>query len=246
MSERTSAIPEGLVNFRDLGGLPAEGGRVRTGRLYRSDALVALSPDGIRQLKDSPITTIIDLRSRTEVEQTQPMLDESTLGEYLSLPLMEGAVEDVTTRVPTLTELYTGLVDTAGDSFARIAEWVAVRSRGGVLVHCTAGKDRTGVAVALLLDAVGVPRQTIIEDYVASAQNLAGPWAERMLGLARQMGVELTPQVRMLVTGTEPDAMQRTLEHVDAEHGGSVEYLTAHGLDADARQALRNALVQPE
>ncbi|WP_166997948.1 tyrosine-protein phosphatase [Paramicrobacterium fandaimingii] len=178
----TAEVPEGLSNFRDVGGLPASGGSIRAGRLFRSDALVALTPIGIDQFRQTGISTIFDLRSRVEVEQTQPMLDESTLADYVSLPLLEGAVHDTVTQVPTLTELYRDLIDEAGESFARIGEWVALRSSGGVLVHCTAGKDRTGVAIALLLDAVGVPRERIIADYVISAENLAGAWSAMMLG----------------------------------------------------------------
>ncbi|WP_166984328.1 tyrosine-protein phosphatase [Paramicrobacterium fandaimingii] len=239
----TTEVPEGLSNFRDVGGLPASGGSIRAGRLFRSDALVALTPIGIDQFRQTGISTIFDLRSRVEVEQTQPMLDESTLADYVSLPLLEGAVHDTVTQVPTLTELYRDLIDEAGESFARIGEWVALRSSGGVLVHCTAGKDRTGVAIALLLDAVGVPRERIIADYVISAENLAGAWSAMMLGQVRRMGFEVTPAVEKVVCGTDAGAMRAALETVDAEYGGSHEYFAAHGLDERALTALQNSLV---
>lgn len=189
------------------------------------------------------ISTTFDLRSRVEVEQTQPMLDESTLADYVSLPLLEGAVRDTVTQVPTLTELYRDLVAEAGESFARITEWVALRATGGVLVHCTAGKDRTGVAIALILDAVSVPRDDIIADYVASEQNLAGTWSERMLGIVRGMGYEVTPAIEKVVCGTDADAMRAALETVDAEYGGPREYFLSNGLEPQTLTALQNSLV---
>lgn len=244
MTMSTVPVPEGLSNFRDIGGLSAAGGSIRYGRLFRSDALMAMSSAGRTQFGEMGISTIFDLRSRVEVEQTQPMLDESTLADYVSLPLLEGAVHDTVTHVPTLTELYTDLVAEAGESFARIAEWVALRAAGGVLVHCTAGKDRTGVAIALILDAVGVPRSETVRDYVVSAENLAGAWSERMLALVRQMGIVVTDAVEMVVCGTDADAMRATLAHVDAEYGGSREYFAAHGLEDETLTALRNSLVE--
>ncbi|QPZ39453.1 tyrosine-protein phosphatase [Paramicrobacterium chengjingii] len=240
----TTELPEGLSNFRDVGGLPASGGSIRRGRLFRSDALAALTPAGIDQFRQMGISTIFDLRSRVEMEQTRPMLDESTLADYVSLPLLEGAVHDTVTQVPTLAELYNDLVAEAGESFARIAEWVALRATGGVLVHCTAGKDRTGVSLALILDAVRVPRDDIIVDYVISAENLAGAWSERMLGLVRKMGFEVTPEIEEVVCGTDADAMRAALETVDAEYGGSREYFLSNGLDERTLTALQNSLVE--
>ncbi|WP_349428612.1 tyrosine-protein phosphatase [Microbacterium sp. LWS13-1.2] len=110
-----------------------------------------------------------------------------------------------------------------------------------VLVHCTAGKDRTGVAVALLLDAVGVDREAIVADYAISERNLAGPWAERMLAGIEQMGAPLTPEIRELVTGTPPAAIEQALAWLD-ERGGSAAYLQSGGLADAELNALRGRL----
>ena len=108
-------------------------------------------------------------------------------------------------------------------------------------MHCTAGKDRTGVAVALLLDAVGVERDAVVTDYAISERNLAGPWADRMLAGIEQMGAPLTPEIRELVTGTPPAAIEQALTWLD-ERGGAAAYLQSGGLTDAELGALRTRL----
>lgn len=236
---------DGLYNFRDVGGTDAAGGAIRPGVLFRSDSLGELTPGGVGQFPHTGISTIVDLRSRTEVEQTSGAVSEAELAEYVSLPLLEGAVADSIHHVPSLEQMYTHLVDNAGAAFATIGEWIAWHSSGGVLVHCTAGKDRTGVAVALLLEAVGADREQVLADYAISEQNLAGAWSERTLAMVERMGIEVTQPIRTVICGTDAEAMRRTLEHVDHTYGGARAYLAAHGLDKATLTALRNRLVLP-
>ena len=108
-------------------------------------------------------------------------------------------------------------------------------------MHCTAGKDRTGVAVAVILDAVGAERDAVIDDYAQSERNLAGPWADRMLAGIEQMGAPLTPEVRELVTGTPPAAMAQAFAWID-ERGGSADYLRSGGLTEAELDGLRARL----
>jgi protein-tyrosine phosphatase len=110
-----------------------------------------------------------------------------------------------------------------------------------VLVHCTAGKDRTGVAVALMLDAAGAERDAIVADYASSQANLAGPWAESMLGTITAMGVPITDSLRTLVTATPPAAIEQALTWVDGE-GGAAAYLQSGGLSDSELDALRGRL----
>jgi protein-tyrosine phosphatase len=108
-------------------------------------------------------------------------------------------------------------------------------------VHCTAGKDRTGVSVALVLDAVGAERAAVVADYAASAANLAGPWADGMRAMITAMGVPLTPEIDTLVTATPPAAIEQALAWVDAQ-GGAAEYLQSGGLTDAELDALRARL----
>ena len=108
---------------------------------------------------------------------------------------------------------------------------------GAVLVHCTAGKDRTGVATALILDAVGVEREAIVADYATSQKNLEGPWEDGMLAVATSQGVPVTDQLRQLVAGTPPAAIEQAFAWLD-ERGGSQTYLRSGELTPQELEAL--------
>jgi protein-tyrosine phosphatase len=178
-------------------------------------------------------------------------------------PIDTGMAKQILATLPRLGELYVQMLEHGATSFAEAARRIAApgpseapRSApalgaegagavGGhgsaVLIHCTAGKDRTGVAVALVLDAVGVDRNAVIADYAVSERNLAGPWADRMLAGIEQMGAPLTPEIRELVTGTPPTAIAQALSWID-EHGGSAAYLRSGGLTGAELDALRTRL----
>ena len=134
------------------------------------------------------------------------------------------------------------MIDHSGESFAAVAELVA-GSSAAVLVHCTAGKDRTGIAVALLLDAVGADRAAVVADYAASQSNLTGPWLDGMLAMLARMGIPESAEVTDLITASPATALTEVLESLDAR-GGSLRYLRDHGLDEAAAVRLRERLVE--
>ncbi|MEV0900683.1 tyrosine-protein phosphatase [Actinoplanes sp. NPDC049802] len=241
----------GTYNSRDTGGIPlVAGGSTRTGVLYRSDALAGTTDDGIRTLTASPIGTIVDLRSdfeKTGVPNRTgsarrftvvelPLLEGSFTGMPAAADLDEAAMREVFARIPSLADLYIRMLGSAAGTFAEVARLVARPTGdtyGGVLVHCTAGKDRTGVAVALLLDAAGADRGAVIADYVLSETNLAGEWTELMLARLKAWGAPLIPAITDLVTATPPEAIKAVFAWLD-ERGGSARYLRDGGLsDAD-------------
>lgn len=254
-----SLIP-GTFNARDLGGLPlVGGGTVRGGVLLRSDALAA-AEDGAALLAD--VGTVIDLRTAQEREGAPDALPGPAAPRVLERPLLEGAVSRLAppaaggaelgpdqlaalrAEIPTLTELYLSMLEHGAATFADCARAVAAPEdpqRPGVLIHCSAGKDRTGVAVALLLDAVGARREAIIADYTRSQDELAGPWAERMLEGMRRAGIPPLPEIEQLVCATPAAAIEAVLEAVDAR-GGAAAYLREGGLSEQELTALRRTL----
>jgi protein-tyrosine phosphatase len=255
-----SALFDGTYNSRDTGGTPLRrGGQTRTGVLYRSDALVTVSDEGLAELDASPIGAIVDFRTDGERSAAPDRLPARPIGtEHLSV--LEGAapgigapaamsseaVRSVLKEIPTLGDLYICMLGGTAASFARVARLVtapADEGKPGVLVHCTAGKDRTGVATALLLDTVGADRDAIVADYAVSEQNLSGEWAERMLAGVAKTGVPMLPQIVALVTATPPDAMRTMLAWVD-DQGGSAAYLRSGGLSDDEIGMLRARLVE--
>ena len=259
-----NVIP-GLQNFRDTGGTPLRGGGTsRTGVLYRSEALSGLSAEGLDALSSTGIGVIADFRTEMERGMAPDVLPTARSFDVVELPLLEGAMtglaqsaltaSDPTTaraaiaaalaQLPSLGELYVSMLGGGAASFAHLAQLVAASTDDAptaVLVHCTAGKDRTGVAVALVLDAVGADRDAVVADYSSSAGHLAGPWADRMRAMITGMGVPLTPAIDMLVTGTPPEAIEHALSWID-EQGGSAAYLRSGGLDDAELAALRARL----
>ncbi|WP_308797198.1 tyrosine-protein phosphatase [Agromyces silvae] len=251
-----------LVNFRDTGGLPLiDGGRTRAGVLFRSAALNALTEEGLHDLAASPVGVIADFRTGVERGMAADRLPVSRPFEIVLLELLEGALPQpavgadgavapeafatVLSQLPTLGELYVRMLQHGAETFAKLARLIAASrddAPTAVLVHCTAGKDRTGVAVALMLDAAGVEREAIIADYAVSQQHLAGPWADGMIAMLTSMGVPITAGLRTLVTETPPEAIEQALAWVDAEHGGSAGYLASGGLGADDLAALRHRI----
>lgn len=256
---------DGLYNFRDTGGLPLkDGGSSRDGVLFRSAALNGLTNAGLAQFAATDIGVVVDFRTPAERDAAPDRLPDSRDFDMVQLSILQGAMgeqikqfttsgvtpspEQITAaldQIPELGDLYTGMLATAAESFADVARLIAAShddAPTAVIVHCTAGKDRTGVATALMLDAVGVERSAVVADYAQSEQNLAGPWADGMLHTITQFGVPITPKLRTVATGTPPEAIEQALAWTDAR-GGSADYLVSGGLTAAELDALRRRLV---
>ncbi|MGM7699197.1 tyrosine-protein phosphatase [Microbacterium sp. A84] len=261
---------EGLYNFRDTGGMPLQGGGVtRSGVLFRSDALASLTPSGLDALAATDIGVIVDFRTLSERTVAPDRIPASRPIRVIELPILQGAMADMAQQlvpndsspaspaapaapaapasfeVPTLGDLYTGMLEQSATAFVQVARLIAASndaSPSAVLVHCTAGKDRTGLTTALMLDAAGVERGAVVDDYAISQENLAGPWADAMIHMVTSYGVELTPALRALVTGTPPEAIEQALTWVDDRDGDSAGYLRSAGLTADELSMLRARL----
>ncbi|MGW9405596.1 tyrosine-protein phosphatase [Arthrobacter sp. NPDC055585] len=257
---------EGTFNFRDTGGLPLTGGgSTANGILYRSDAVSALTPRGLADLAGSGISVIVDFRTPAEQQMAPDRLPAGMDVEKVDLPLLEGAftamaqtamqrtqlpgsgaaaaqaVQAAVDQLPTLDRIYTGMLEHGAQVFARTAR-AAAAADGAVLVHCTAGKDRTGVAAALLLDAAGVERDAVLADYGRSELQLAGEWSERMLGMVAGMGVPLTEGIVRLINGAPAEAIRAALDWVEDNHGSAAAYLRSGGLQDTELARLRARL----
>ncbi len=154
-------------------------------------------------------------------------------------------MEQVLAQIPSLGDLYVSMLGGGAAAFAEVAGLVAASTDDAptaVLIHCTAGKDRTGVSAALILEAVGVERAAVVADYASSAANLAGPWADGMLAMMKKMGAPESPALVELVTGTPAAAMEQALAWVDKNHGSCAAYLQSGGLTDAQLAALRARL----
>jgi protein-tyrosine phosphatase len=234
---------EGTVNFRDVGGYPARGGTTRHGQLYRSDALTSITPTGVADLSALRIGVVIDLRSDLELAR-DPARNVLPGARLVRIPIRTGSPASIVKDGHVSLELlYRHLLSESGWSLTAAVSAIADSGLTPALVNCTAGKDRTGLVVALALEAAGVERTAVVADYTQSALNLDGEWLDQTLSLLVSNGVPISPAMIEAIGGSPDQAMRRVLEWVDREHGSAVDYLRDHGLAADAVAALIDKLV---
>lgn len=241
---RSIRIPvPGTFNFRDVGGLPARGGVVRDGVLYRSDGLYRLGEAGKSELRELGIGIVIDLRDENEAKMMPDDLDGLEV-EVLRLPVFEGSGASQGAGGISLEALYERIVTQHAGVVVSALREIANAGDRAVIVHCTAGKDRTGVVVALALMAVGADRESVIDDYARTEANLAGEWLEEMVEMIGRYGVPDTPALRTLMGGSPREAIEGVLDSVERAHGSTREYLLASGLELGELAALETLLVE--
>jgi protein-tyrosine phosphatase len=225
---------DACYNVRDVGGYDTVDGRqTRWGALLRSDNLCRLTPEGQAALVAHGVRTIIDLRSPSEQIAPHPFADPIRYGSllaYLALPLQDD--EDKTASAElhveaSVRKAYAVYLDRFAPRVAIVVRAVADAPEGGVLVHCHAGKDRTGVVVALLLALAGVPHDTIAADYALSD------------ALLRPLYAQDTPGQRL---ASRPDVMLATLVHLNATYGSVRSYLKAQGVSARDMERIKERL----
>jgi protein-tyrosine phosphatase len=232
----------GASNVRDLGGWPADGGRVRFGCVFRGAALSALTQADAAILAGLGVRTVCDLRGVAECAAAPTLLPGAMVRSLPIEPSITGWLQEIAaTREATDADVHT-LMRRAYTAYA--LEWghryramfdILLEEPGAVLLHCSAGKDRTGFGAALILTALGVPRQAVMQDYLAS--NLL--W-RRDAGLA----AGLPPQIAAQFLLVRAELLEAALAAIDQAHGGFERYAEAQlGLDAGKRQRLRDKLI---
>jgi protein-tyrosine phosphatase len=228
----------GTVNMRDVGGYPtSDGGTVRWRTLLRSDALSRLDDTGRAALAGFGLRTVVDLRTSEEAENAPSALD-GTSARVFHVPLLRA--EDFDGLPPELAEVYRRMVDNRGEALARAVGTLATADALPGLVHCSAGKDRTGLVVALVLDLLGVPDEIIAADYATSAENLD---TEAAHVVSQIQAITGGYRVDLGLLGSPPELILQSLARVRGQAGSVISYLVRHGLPRDAIEGLRRALV---
>ncbi len=251
---------EGTHNFRDLGGYRTQnGGRVRWGMIYRSDHLGDLTEDDLRYLHHLDIRLVCDFRGDEEVESHPDRLPEidpprrinpSISNPAFSPSRIRHAVQSGNEENIDFTEL---LIE-GNRIFVRdgIAQYRALfRSLSNpedvpLLFHCTAGKDRAGLAAALILHVLGVPRETIMADYmlsgIYSAEHIESTL--RMIRFASLFRVD--PETMRPLLGVQPEFIGAAYEVMREEYGSQDQYLRKGlGLSEADIENLRDRFVRP-
>ena len=229
----------GALNLRDVGGLPAASGVTRSGVLFRSGNLARLTGDGRTALAALGLRRVVDLRADDEVALEPSRLDGLEV-ETLRAPLFLGSAASFFVDDVPLSEMHRALVDTGAERLVEVVR--AVLETQPVLVHCTVGKDRTGVAVALMLAAVGVERTAVVDDYARTEALLPPARNARVLAYLRAAH----PQARHLdelATRSPAPVMSGLLDELDARYGSPADYLRAQGVRDDELAELRRVLI---
>jgi protein-tyrosine phosphatase len=233
----------GTYNVRDVGGYPvAAGGVTRWRTLLRSDCLHRLDAEGRAVLAELGLRTIIDLRDEVEMRAEPNALDGIDARTVHRPVALHSVARRTASGWEGLAGLYLNLVAQRGD---RLTAAIAVLCEPGAfpaLVHCTAGKDRTGVTVALLLSAIGVADDVVAEDFRLSADCLTPDYAAEINERLRLVGRPPVDETRS--RAADPSWIEAVLTMVREGYGGASPYLLAHGLPVERLEALRLALVE--
>lgn len=226
----------GTYNFREVAP-----GTLAPHVLFRSDALHGLDRAGRQRVRDLGIGTVIDLRSAFDRRIGGRDRLRGTGAVRISIPIGGGVPHRSDIETATLAGVYRSLLAAHRADFAQAVREIAA-SDAPVLIHCTAGKDRTGLVVALLLDALGVGRDAIAADYSATADNLAGEWTERMVRKIRRFRVPVTAGLREILAESPASVLAETFDWIDESYGGSIAYLEGGGADAAVLRGLQRLL----
>jgi len=231
-----------IYNFRDVGGYAAKDGQtVRWQRLYRADSLGWLAGDDLITFQALKVRTVIDLRHPFEVERTGRVPESDGL-DYRNLPI-EGRRWDINTYDDRLgvgrylADRYLEVTEDGIDNLRSAIETISQSGSAPVVVHCAAGKDRTGLLTALILSLVGVADEDIIDDYALTGlatERFIASWQRRHPNATRWPGFGVAPA----------EAMRLFLTDLAARHGSVAKYCTdVLQVDAGIIEELQNSLL---
>ena len=245
MTPVTPALLQGASNFRDVGGYPTTNGqRVRRGQVFRSDHLAGLSDADVARLQAMGVGHSLDFRGVAEYTATPydipgvqrvALTIEPTVIARMQALVAQGIVPTTEETVELMRETYRDFVNRNAGTYGRFMKHLLEQPTPQVF-HCTAGKDRTGFAAALLLSALGVDRGTIEHDYLLTNQLYRRDPSLEGKG---------HPHVMKVLWQVQPEFLHAAFEAVDAQHGGMREYLHgAIGLTPQELLELQRMLLQ--
>ena len=261
--DRARIVPlHGAGNFRDFGGYPAgDGMQVKRAMLFRSNRLSLLTPEDIETLEATGIATIFDLRAEREREADPTAWRSPHLSVHTWPPGHKRRLVDMAQEYPPdadgaralMEDFYAQMPRVLGHAFSDIITRIAA---GAVpcVIHCSAGKDRTGVAAALVLTALGVPRDIVLDDYAmtdriaASEDDVARSlFAGRDGGGRAQaaMRERFTPEAIAMMRSARPHLIAGALAAIDRDFESFDAFLASIGVEAGVAQALRARLLEP-
>ena len=223
----------GAYNMRDLGGYRTIYGKhVKWKTFLRSDDMNKLTSTDLDYLTLLPLRTVVDFRGEAEKRAAADHLPQ-TVSKHIPLPIEAGNMSDIAhfdknNLSGVMEDVYAFIVRHMQDTYKEFFRILTEKANTPLLFHCSAGKDRTGIAAALLLSALGVERDTIIEDYMLSAQHIQAKY---------DFITKDHPELKPLTT-VRKEYLETAFRVIDKEFGGIESYLI-NNLEADIEK-LRN------
>lgn len=238
-----------VMNFRDIGGIPSnDNGMIRKGLIYRSATVDNINKEDTTRLGNLGIKTIIDLRAPKESKKSKRKADytvsvvlpldfQQTTRERLKPHLYKRNSEAILGDISN--QLYLDILDAAAPVFKQIMELLVSGEGAPVLIHCQAGKDRTGIIIALILLALGADPRLIREDFMKSNDELI-PYFKKMLLIRKIITLGYFPARRMLyVVTVKQRNIDSVIDRVNNHYGGIEGYLASAGFNVSKLKEFR-------
>ena len=235
---------EGCFNFRDIGGYRAADGRIiRWGRYFRAGRQDRMTPEDVTHAAELGIRTQIDLRRPDEVASSGRGPFDTLGSRYVGLPVLPaGSYEQLNRETGTLGERYVAYLQYPSAPWRRVFEVLTDAASYPVLLHCTAGKDRTGVITALLLSILGIDRDVIEADFALTNRDVP----RHVEYVARGPGFPegMTREAFTRSASVREDAICVFLDGLEELHGGPLQYLRSIGVDDAMQHGIRENLLE--
>lgn len=227
-----------LHNLRDIGGLPVGDGVVRRGRVFRSAAPLRDLPDIAAGVAALGVLHVIDLRDTRERDMSPRVWQAAEL-EVHHIPVFGDRLADI--RFGDLAELYAIMIEHHAAAVVEAVDRIVGAGDAPVLVHCTAGKDRTGVVVGVLLEVLGVERAEILVDFERSQTSLGDDY---LADLFAGVDIAALPGGAAHRATSSPRALlDAALDAIASRYGSAEGLLIEHGVAPEDITRLRNALI---
>jgi len=252
---------EGTTNTRDIGGYQTSDLRtLRWRQIIRSENLSRLTASDFQKLEEMGLKTVIDLRTDKEHDRSPTVWLGDNPPEFFHFPVGDAhndwfkAQRKMMRRnsftekqaLEHMVEGYRMIAEVGPPSYQKLMDVVLDQSNWPVLIHCNAGKDRAGVATALILEALGVDRETIMEEFLLT--NEIGRSEKKAILLAKErknsnrFGLGPPARAWFPIVGVRPEMLEAFYASVDEQYGSIDAFLTEMGVDQDARSALAASL----
>lgn len=253
-NKERDTVLKSVLNFRDAGDLPNNSGcRLRKGLVYRSAEIDRISRKDIEKLHLPGIRTIIDLRAPGEYNKRKVTIPGINM---LSLPLDFEQITRERLKPLILAKnrgeeirkviggLYMEILDASKQALKEVAKTILSDGKSPVLIHCKAGKDRTGILCALLHMIAGSTREAVIEDYMKSNEAYL-PSIRRKLMLRKVLYLGFFPaEAVMQAIVQRQENIELVMDRIDEHYGGIRSYLAESGFDMQEYEALKKKLTE--